>query len=999
MAPIKRTYSKGIKSMETFLLLLLSKIFGFFSQSAVTLLGSVIALSAALKLRRSMRLIGLCALSFIYAAPAWSQDAPHEVALTIKSKVNGLSLQHNRVGNKASLERENGSNNQFFYIQPIENDRVKIMSVSGEMCMSAIDDGITRILDFTQCEDKENQQFQLELINQDDKTFTISFTNDQGKSKCLDVYKANLGTWDCNMGQNQRFIITSLVSEDQKRRLSYLPPLKVPSTLAEFRGLFQARGPLATFEYYILFKILPTERIFQLVLLSRSERNPKTWREYKEEFRRLLIDPLRRGFNNGLHKDMAEWIANELFRKEPSLVDNCPQYDHDFLLMQWIKIRKKFPLEPKDKDDYPLIRWIHEHLASKHPKLIPSIEDMLSDNPTERIETQSRAFFLLYQEHIKRSISEEDMKKLWGKKELGEVLEAPSQALADSLCMDKPPLEDFLQQLVQTTNQQGQKNLQAFKDKYQVNFADIMPLFSSEKYFFRLVGKEKGTHKIRSGITIFRNSTAFTLVMPGKNMYLVLAVSKNSANEVSFDLMINGQTVQDALAKYYPDKDRYEISSVLNPLQERINMLIKMTENGSPAMPIQKKKAYNSLFKAAHEVRGALFCPPEFGRHLEGGSENCEPADNEEEAKEEAEENIDIELQVLENVMTGRTSQAAFLRNEQLEGQAQPMYRDTFLNRIQQIFEENHLNRQHSYELQRVRSEVGPTEYYVRRIGGVDNQIVDQDRWKVDIEGLSPAEYSYLAGGQISHSYPIIIEELGGGQFTVECERETCAICHFTLFEFKDNIAITNCGHAFHKDCIRESLTNSYQCPICRTQLTQEFCQRFGYTNEQRERAERLWQQDSNSEGQNQSGTSDNAVSNSDTEVQNNNNADLEGVPANQQQPNNQPGYCEATFIHGVLAAWWLTGSSIVPIQILMSSSSWSQNERNAGMSRANLMYAAYAISLQSAACYCYVRCQQLQRHVNFMTALVLMPAVSMMICAVVNISYHMYMPNSKNGS
>jgi surface protein len=218
MALIKRTYIRGIKSMGTFLLFL-SKIFGFFSQSAAIVSVSFLALSAALKLRRSMRLIGLCALSFIYAAPAWSQDAPHAGPFLIYSKINDndLVLDQNRVNNEASVHAKNGGDNQLFYIQPLENGYVKIISAyNPELCLDV--DQANKNAIFWSCHDGKNQQFQLHLSS-DDYTFTIiPRSNPDG---CLDVYERtkNVGIWGCHGGDNQRFILERAIRNSNGRHL------------------------------------------------------------------------------------------------------------------------------------------------------------------------------------------------------------------------------------------------------------------------------------------------------------------------------------------------------------------------------------------------------------------------------------------------------------------------------------------------------------------------------------------------------------------------------------------------------------------------------------------------------------------------------------------------------------------------------------------------------------------------------------------------------------
>jgi ribosomal protein L19 len=593
-----------------------------------------------------MRLIGLCALSFIYAAPAWSQDAPLAGPFNIYSKThyNDLVLNQNRGNNEASLYAKNRGDNQLFYIQPLKNGNVKIMSVSGQMCLRAIDDGSTRILDFTQCANNKNQEFKLELINQDDNTVTISFTNDQGKRKCLDVYQENLGTWDCHDGDNQQFILERAIPNSNGRHLQKSNTLVMfEEELIDVLAEEGAGGAAA------LIAVLNIQLIANLSELLDAYRAGQ-----KQVFIEKLLCPrfmFKQMYGSECWQNPT--VIHSIYKWTDRIFDHhhsqaklgekktCQQDEGTVLLKTWIKAG--FPLDPKA--DYQRIKWIYDYLSVWYPKLTPSMHDMQSDNPTKRIEAQSIAFLLLVEDQAKRSISEQDMKKLWGGKELREVSEALLKAIEDSLCMDKQSLKDFQLQVIKATRQQWQKNRQDFKKKYQVNVENAMPLFSLDEKSFKLVKKEKATNKILSDMTISRNSETFTLFMLGEKINLVLAIDKKSANEFSLRLMIDGQLIENTVAKYYPAINSYQISSVIDPFVKAVGMLMKMTEPGSPATPTQKRQEYNLVFEKAHRVKRALFCHPNNsrGRVLRG---DCESNANEGgEEEDSADSRAEIEMQ------------------------------------------------------------------------------------------------------------------------------------------------------------------------------------------------------------------------------------------------------------------------------------------------------------------------------------------------------------------
>jgi hypothetical protein len=47
---------------------------------------------------------------------------------------------------------------------------------------------------------------------------------------------------------------------------------------------------------------------------------------------------------------------------------------------------------------------------------------------------------------------------------------------------------------------------------------------------------------------------------------------------------------------------------------------------------------------------------------------------------------------------------------------------------------------------------------------------------------------------------------------------DSCSIC-LNLFEFGDQVHVTNCKHTFHAECILRWLENSNDCPLCRQAL------------------------------------------------------------------------------------------------------------------------------------------------------------------------------------
>ena len=56
-------------------------------------------------------------------------------------------------------------------------------------------------------------------------------------------------------------------------------------------------------------------------------------------------------------------------------------------------------------------------------------------------------------------------------------------------------------------------------------------------------------------------------------------------------------------------------------------------------------------------------------------------------------------------------------------------------------------------------------------------------------------------------------------------EKEICSICREEAGEFM----VTNCGHNFHKNCIKIHLRNNNKCPMCRTKIESSL---FAYKTE-----------------------------------------------------------------------------------------------------------------------------------------------------------------------
>ena len=222
--------------METFLLPLLSKIFGFFSQLAVTLLASVIALSAALKLRRSMRLIGLCALSFIYAAPAWSQGGLDGVSVYIEVESEpGKVLDHSQDGShNAYVYQLRRTSNQLFILKHQGDGYYSIQSghlVNGSRYCLDIEPKKSNAY-FYPCHNGHNQQFEF-YVNKRNLHFSIIPRSDP--DQCLDVHKQNLYIYKCHNGENQQF--TFVLTQDVEAGRRNLQEIEFISKVKEGLGV------------------------------------------------------------------------------------------------------------------------------------------------------------------------------------------------------------------------------------------------------------------------------------------------------------------------------------------------------------------------------------------------------------------------------------------------------------------------------------------------------------------------------------------------------------------------------------------------------------------------------------------------------------------------------------------------------------------------------------------------------------------------------------------
>jgi hypothetical protein len=597
--------------------------------------------------------------------------------------------------------------------------------------------------------------------------------------------------------------------------------------IQEFVELFEAASAS---EPGIILSLFPVERLY------------KAWQMgEREKFKQLLIDPyhdIKIPFTNfkvhvpihtGIFEPVAEWITDQLFPKESNwatMNNHCAHHNRDAILIRWIETNK-FPLDPWV--DYQLITWIHQHpdLVPHYPKLTSSIGDMLSDNPTRRIEAQWRAFLLLLQDHIKQFSSEEYLRELLSKTKPGAIPQVLLQQLAGSLYIDEQALKDFLHQFGQTIEQQGQKNRQAFEGKYKLKSEGIKQLFASNEVVRQLVVKEKGTKKILSEITIAQDPKAFALIMQEKHISLVWSV-KNVNDKIHLGLMINGQPIEHTLAKYRPNKDPDEVRSVLDPLQKSIKSLVNTIDKGSSAE--QKQQAYKRLEESVRDTNRALFCPPHNGRHLEGGDE----AGNDESCNVTAEP-PNIPNSISASNLNGQHLQEGEIEIEEVNNGAfdtgnarhgndgtspdqildNPLRSDTGRNSdANLILHPNNTLEQAIYEELRVadpnlrlRHELVVSEdgkvFYVRSCGNGGNQIGDSVGFRVNT--------NYVNLGEL---------EIPDGVYRLEIDAEavtipTCTICFGYLQE--EARRILRCRHnQFHPDCINQWLKQSVQCPICK---------------------------------------------------------------------------------------------------------------------------------------------------------------------------------------
>lgn len=668
-----------------------------------------------------------------------------------------------------------------------------VVRIDGENCPAG-----SRHITFEEAEDQDHRQGICGLLDSWDIAKIGGGGSMRGSGYQCEVRQ----TESAQLVKGHSLCVSDISPKSRRRELTQ-GAIKVPKlaySLAEFESLLmKGLGKEAS----IILWLLPVEELYKAWQMGDRER-----------FKKLLTNPFYDSWlswilpNTGINAYLAALITDELFPKESSLVDNCSKYDHDFLLMEWIKIMKKFPLEPKDKDDYHLIRWIHEHLASKHPKLTPSIEDMQSDNPTQRIEAQLTAFFLLLQEYTKQSIPEERLIELLSKNELSEAPEALLGELADSLCMDKQELKDFLHQLGQAIDQQGQKNRQAFEGKYQPDSESIKPLFVSKKAVRNLVVRQKDSKAIQSTITIAQDSKTVVFIMQERNIHLVWTVQKTDTGKVHLGLMIDGQPIENALAKYHPNKDRHEISSVLDGLKESIKTLVAAIDNGLSA---EQQQAYKELKRSVGAANRSLFCPPRYGRRLEGGGEgigdeSCNVPEDDEAGNTDStrvinrlqEDNIEIETVQVNN----RTSDTGRESTVPLNEHQQTTLEQAILDQLGQA----HMTLNGEYVL----DVSANREFTVRSVDDNENQI-DTINFRLDISNVRPEELDI-------GTYSLAINT-DTGTLTIQ----TCAICMDYLQE--EQQASSPCescnNNQFHQSCIDEWLVHATDrsCPLCRQPL------------------------------------------------------------------------------------------------------------------------------------------------------------------------------------
>ena len=47
-----------------------------------------------------------------------------------------------------------------------------------------------------------------------------------------------------------------------------------------------------------------------------------------------------------------------------------------------------------------------------------------------------------------------------------------------------------------------------------------------------------------------------------------------------------------------------------------------------------------------------------------------------------------------------------------------------------------------------------------------------------------------------------------------------CSVCLGGLFSVRDEVSVIKCGHMYHKECLKNCMRNSTQCPICKVRIT-----------------------------------------------------------------------------------------------------------------------------------------------------------------------------------
>ena len=58
-------------------------------------------------------------------------------------------------------------------------------------------------------------------------------------------------------------------------------------------------------------------------------------------------------------------------------------------------------------------------------------------------------------------------------------------------------------------------------------------------------------------------------------------------------------------------------------------------------------------------------------------------------------------------------------------------------------------------------------------------------------------------------------------------EVPSCAICYE---EMLNNLAVTKCGHIFHRECIDQAWIRTESCPLCRAELKENEIIKVGFS-------------------------------------------------------------------------------------------------------------------------------------------------------------------------